>query len=88
MRTMLFILKTQKNFFHNVFSHYLNFAQMKPDYKQAKLLRSKEVQKELKIQACDIMHLREAGKLRFEKKGNAYLYFKEDVVELKKSDLL
>ena len=42
-------------------------------------LKSKEVQKKLKIRACDIMHLREAGKIRFEKKGNAYLYFEEDV---------
>jgi hypothetical protein len=45
-------------------------------------LGSREVQKKLKIRACDIMHLREAGKLRFEKKGNAYMYFEEDVNSL------
>ena len=47
-----------------------------------KFLKSKEVQKKLKVRACDIMHLREAGKIRFEKKGNAYLYFEEDVERL------
>lgn len=30
------------------------------------------------------MNLRENGKLRYEKKGNAYLYFKEDVEKLMK----
>lgn len=49
-----------------------------------KYLKSKEVQKELKIRTCDIMHLREEGKLKFIKKGNAYLYEKEDVETLKK----
>ena len=49
-----------------------------------KILRSTEVQKALKVQACEIMHLREDGKLRYEKKGNAYLYYKEDVEKLMK----
>jgi len=48
-----------------------------------KYLKSKEVQKELKVRACDIMHLCEAGKLRFVKKGNAYLYERKDVDKLK-----
>jgi len=39
-------------------------------------LSSKEIRKYLKISACDLMHLREAGKLKFVKKGNAYLYEK------------
>lgn len=52
---------------------------------EKKLLKSKEVQKALKVQACEIMHLREEGKLRYEKKGNAYLYFEEDVKELMKN---
>lgn len=52
------------------------------------LLRSKDVQKELKVKACDIMHLRMEGKLRFEKKGNAYLYYPEDVETIKKNDKL
>jgi hypothetical protein len=43
------------------------------------LLTSKEVLKALKISSCDLMHMREAGKLTFEKKGNAYMYHLEDV---------
>jgi hypothetical protein len=42
-------------------------------------LKSKEVEKVLKIDSCELMHLRTAGKLRFEKKGNAYLYDAGDV---------
>lgn len=53
------------------------------DKKNKKVLKSKEVQKELKIQACDLMHLRVGGKIRYEKKGNAFLYSKEDVEKLK-----
>ena len=53
------------------------------DEKNKKVLKSKEVQKELKIQACDLMHLRVVGKIRYEKKGNAFLYSKEDVEKLK-----
>ncbi|WP_282085275.1 hypothetical protein [Aquimarina algiphila] len=43
---------------------------------EKKYLTSKEMRKELKISACDIMHMREAGKLKFIKKGNTYLYEK------------
>jgi len=50
--------------------------------KNKEVLKSKEVQKVLKVRACDLMHLREAGKIRFEKKGNAFLYNKEDVDNL------
>ncbi|MEQ8584071.1 MAG: hypothetical protein RIC30_15145 [Marinoscillum sp.] len=42
-------------------------------------LKSKEVQKALKISSCDLMHMRMAGKLRYTKKGNAYLYDAGDV---------
>ena len=42
-------------------------------------LTSKEVMKELKISACVLMHLREEGKLKATKKGNAYLYNEKDV---------
>lgn len=51
-----------------------------------KLLKSKEIQQELKVAACEIMHLREAGKIRFEKKGNAYLYFSEDVEKMREEN--
>lgn len=47
-------------------------------------LTSKQTQQNLKIKACDLMHMREAGKLRYEKKGNAFLYLKEDVEGMKK----
>ena len=42
-------------------------------------LNSREACKALKISACDLSHLREAGKLRFQKKGNAFLYAGNDV---------
>ena len=42
-------------------------------------LKSKEVMKTLKIGTCDVMHLREAGKLKFTKQGNAFLYAAESV---------
>lgn len=37
-------------------------------------LTSKETQKLLKISGCELMHLRECGKLKFKKQGNAYYY--------------
>jgi len=44
-----------------------------------KRLTSKKAMKKLKISSCDLMHLREEGKLRAVKKGNAYLYSEGDV---------
>jgi hypothetical protein len=43
-----------------------------------KYLSSKETIKALKVSSCDLMHMREAGKLKFIKKGNAYFYEKSD----------
>ena len=40
---------------------------------------SKEVIKKLNIRSCDLMHMREAGKFEFFKKGNAYMYEKKSV---------
>lgn len=40
---------------------------------------SVEARRKLGGTSCDLMHLRNAGKLRFEKKGNAYRYAAEDV---------
>lgn len=37
-------------------------------------LSSKEMRKKLKISSCELMHMREAGKLEYVKKGNAFLY--------------
>lgn len=42
--------------------------------KEENYLTNKEAIKELKVQACELMHLRTSGKLDFEKKGNAFLY--------------
>jgi hypothetical protein len=42
-------------------------------------ISSKEAKKELKISDCDLMHLRVEGKIRFEKKGNAFFYDKRDI---------
>jgi hypothetical protein len=46
-----------------------------------KYLTSQEAKKVLKIQDCDLAHIRNSGKLKFTKKGNSYLYFKESVIE-------
>jgi len=35
---------------------------------------SKEAKKILKVSDCKLMHLREEGKIKAVKKGNAYLY--------------
>jgi hypothetical protein len=47
-------------------------------------LKSKEVMKTLKIRACEVMHLREAGQLKFTKQRNAFLYSAESVLKQKK----
>jgi len=41
-----------------------------------KYLSSKEAMKVLNVSSCDLMHMREAGKLKYVKKGNAYFYEK------------
>ena len=42
-------------------------------------LTSKETKALLKIQDCELAHIRNAGKIKFIKKGNAYLYTKESI---------
>lgn len=44
-------------------------------------LTSTQVRKRLKISTCNLAHLRQAGKLRFKKRGNAYLYSLDDCEE-------
>ena len=44
---------------------------------ESEYLTSKEKRAQLKVSACELMHMREAGKLKFVKKGNAYLYVKK-----------
>lgn len=46
-------------------------------------LTSKEAKKELKVQDCDLAHIRNSGKLQFTKKGNSYLYSKESIEKYK-----
>jgi hypothetical protein len=58
---------------------------MRPQPKTGDWLDSKEARKALKVSACDLSHIREAGKLRYRKDGNAYGYLKEDVQNLKKA---
>lgn len=45
-------------------------------------LSSGETRKQLRISSCELMHLREAGHLRFKKQGNAFLYAERDVLRL------
>jgi hypothetical protein len=42
-------------------------------------LTSKAVVRELKVSACELCHLRQAGALNFKKINNAYLYSRQDV---------
>ncbi len=42
-------------------------------------LTSKEAEKALRVDSCELMHLRVEGKLGFTKKGNAFLYTRTDV---------
>ncbi len=50
---------------------------------RVKYLTSTETKIELKVQDCDLAHIRNTGKLQFTKKGNAYLYLKESIEEYK-----
>lgn len=58
--------------------------EMEKKTQSSEWLKSKEVMKTLKIRACDVMHLREAGKLKFTKQGNTFLYSAESVLKQKK----
>ncbi len=51
----------------------------------AEYLTSKETKVILKIQDCELMHLRQSGKLKFIKKGNAYLYIRESIENITKN---
>jgi hypothetical protein len=49
--------------------------------KEEKYLSSKEAKAVLKVQDCDLMHIRISGKLKFVKNGNAFLYSKESIAQ-------
>lgn len=51
--------------------------------KTVKYLTSQEAKKELKVQDCDLAHIRNSGKLQFTKKGNSYLYLMKSIEEFK-----
>lgn len=42
-------------------------------------LTSQEAKAELKVQDCDLAHIRNSGKLKFIKKGNAFLYLFDSI---------
>ncbi|MFC0116924.1 hypothetical protein ACFFK7_03155 [Pseudoalteromonas xiamenensis] len=42
-------------------------------------LTSKQTQKYLKISGCQLMHKREHGELKFEKRGNAFFYYFDSI---------
>ena len=58
------------------------------DSENQQWLDTKQVRKELKLSACDLSHIRDAGKLRFRKKGNAYLYAEDDVKSMRTKESL
>lgn len=47
---------------------------------------SNQAREKLRISGCELMHLREGGKLRFKKQGNAFLYSSQDVERQSQSD--
>jgi hypothetical protein len=44
---------------------------------------STEARKVLKVESCDLMHIRLQGKLRFKKERNAFMYSREDVEQIR-----
>ena len=51
---------------------------------QGKWFSSKEAMKHLKISACELMHRRVRGDLKFEKRGRAYFYYVETKIPISK----
>jgi hypothetical protein len=51
---------------------------MQPNQK-VEWLDSKAARKILRVSTCELSHLREAGHIQFQKRGNAYLYSSRDV---------
>lgn len=47
-------------------------------------LSSGETRKQLHISSCELMHLREAGRIRFKKQSNSFLYLEKDVRTLRR----
>ena len=51
-----------------------------------KYLTSQEAKKELKVQDCDLAHIRNSSKLQFKKKGNSCFYLVE-FIEIQKKNM-
>ena len=49
--------------------------------KEQKYINSKEAKAVLIVQDCDLAHIRNAGKLKFVKKGNAFMYSEKSIEE-------
>jgi len=56
--------------------HNLSYLNGEPK-QQGEWFSSKETMKLLKISDCELMHRRERGELKFEKRGRAYFYYFE-----------
>lgn len=56
------------------------------DNPEGKYLNTKEAKAILKIQDCDLAHIRNAGKLKFTKKGNSFMYSKKSIDQLNKEN--
>lgn len=56
---------------------------MGKDEKKGQWLDSKQARTELEVSACDLSHIREAGKLRYQNVQNAYRYNRADIERLK-----
>lgn len=54
----------------------------KEQNQKSEWLSSADARKHLRVSSCELMHLREAGQLRFKKQGNAFLYSFQDVQRL------
>jgi len=53
--------------------------------KEKEYYTSKEAKKILKVSDCKLMHLREEGKIKAVKKGNAFMYSYDSVLNQKKA---
>lgn len=47
---------------------------------------NKEARKALKVTSCKLSHLRNSGKLEFKKKGNAYYYDSEQLLNFRNKE--
>lgn len=46
-------------------------------------LTSKQTEKALAVNSCELMHLRLSGRLHFRKQGNSFLYSNQDIESMR-----